>query len=352
MKKISLFFLIILTINTVPVYAQTLSFSYETDEELYFSRIDPVMDIITVNGTLLVDGVPSTNRLITLYVEKPNGNPLFIKTVNTGSNPSEDPFIEIQSVRTIDGAGDDKTLYMAGDGPGHSVRVEAIIRNGALFNVPVRTTCSIWDADDKPIGFASFYDSDFNSYQISEYYFDINLPTYTSNGEAKVCIGVYTEFPDHIDPRYNDNGAAWAPEVSRTIIVQGGSDPILPLDQSTPSGTFKHSARLPPIVHQGVRLIDWGVYSLFLTSPARSVGETSAYESKSFDIQIAGDFDVEFNPKDGDIDFDDIVSFIGAFNDWGYYWIVDPAADFDENEIIDFEDIVLFIRQYNALASG
>jgi len=152
----------------------------------------------------------------------------------------------------------------------------------------------------------------------------IEISSWAQSGRAIVYASAYTALP-------SEGGVPYCAEKSSIFIIGSiqGAEPII-----TPNGNqgyYNLVFRIPPNTPIGAQTVH-------ISSTYNSVVTTG---SIPFSVNQPGDFD-----SDGDVDFDDILTFVDAYIEFTASHMVNPKADLDHDNDIDFNDILAFADAY------
>jgi hypothetical protein len=328
---ISPFFFVLIIISSIilPFYSVTsLSVTVTTDKPAY----DPG-DIIQIYGNLTLDESLVTDGLVGIQVQTPEDSLLAIRTVNTGANPPETPYVEVLSVVPCNSSGELQETFKRGSLSYFKITVrnhDHVEPRDALITV------NTYDQNNIPFGSASV-ETTIHQQTTTTTIISIPIPSDATTGNSTAYANAYTGWPIE-EIELGIHGTPYCPEVYATFEIIDGSF------QAATSTTRNHTPATQEIngnynlTFQLTPQATPGNYSIYVSS--RYWGEET-FNNTKFKVLLLGDFD-----GDGDIDFDDIVYFADAYI---LYWTggsADPKCDFDCDGDIDFDDIVNFAAAY------
>ncbi len=323
MKKIYpiLFFVLILA-SVLIVNATTITITLTTNRTSY-ARLDNM----TVSGSLSMDDQPVTKGLVAIQIDKPNGDPLVVRTVNTGVNPTyPDP------VDNPDFLGQVLNLYpsdiqrnpVSNFNTGGTSYFTLTVQN--IDNDPryLYAVVNVYDNNNIPIGIA-IAEGEFAASSQSTITCGIPIPTWATPGRATAFAAIYTLMP-------RTGGRPFSLEASTTFTINGVQGNPPPTSQSGSQGNYILTFQIPP-------KCPIGTYNVYTSVAYRGIPDT---ESTSIQIHQPGDLD-----GNGTVDFDDLLTFVDGYIAYTTPpYTLDPKCDFDHNGVIDFDDVLSFVDAY------
>jgi len=212
-----------------------LSLSLFTDKPNYYLRQN-----VNVQGNLAIDGSPVSDGLVGIQVNNPYNNPFAYRTVNTGTNPTYTPVINVTDVFLID----------QNYNPKNNLEIQTPLQSEltATFNVtmkssgnyPFFSTLTICDSNGYILGANRFSGSSALGTISTTMLFPISR--WVTPGYGIAYANVYSAEP-------KAGGIAYVPEKSFQFLIV--RDSISPSSSSRsinppPVGTYSSSLKLSP----------------------------------------------------------------------------------------------------------
>lgn len=325
MRKIfsPLLFCFLLFSSVLIVNAATVNLTLTTDKTSYAR-----LDTLTISGSLTKDGLPVTDGLVAVQIDKPNGDPLVLRTVNTGENPTyPDP------INNPDFLGQVLNLYLsdANKNPlgnvnsGSMAYFTLTLHNLASTPEHIVVSVNVFDNDNVPIGISTPEIGELPARSQSTVVVGIPIPASAASGRATVFASMHSDLPEN-------GGKPFSLEASAVFTINGVQGGTPPSSGNGSQGDYSLSFTLPPKCPVGTCTI--------YTCAAYSGIADSA--STVFNVYQPGDL-----TGDGIVNFDDLLAFIDAYVlNHNPPFTLTPKADFDDNGVIDFEDVLLFVDAY------
>jgi len=319
---IPLLFLLIFSLITVRIILVQanpgLVLTVKTEKQEYYSK-----DSVFIFGNLTLDEVPVTDGLVGLQLQTSGDRLLTIRTLSTGTLPSETPYVKLWYVTPCNSTGEPQSSFRRGTLGYFKISVT----NYDIEPRDALMTINTYYPDSTPFGFASIQTT-LSPQSTSTFIISIPIPTDAVLGTAGAYANAYTDWPKL-------GGTPHCNEVKATFeIVDSGTSSQAAKEIFTPetneTGNFNLTLKLP-------KRSPWGNYTIYVT--ARYLGE-EAFNSTTFKVLILGDID-----GDGDIDAWDLNLFVIAYN-YGY----NPRADLDFDGDIDAWDLNILVINYNLYA--
>jgi hypothetical protein len=275
-----------------------------------------------ITGLLKLDGSSVNNGLVAVQINKPDGNVLTLRTVNTGTNPTS-PNVDIKNVSCTDFERNPVSNVAKGSQAYFTVFVE----NKASQLRHVVYNLDIYDNTNTPIGHSSG-SQDLEPNSIIGATFPIEIQTWVSDGRATVFASAYTTLPE-------ENGTPYCPEKSSVFTIanqQGASPPSTPTGSQ---GNYYLAIRVP-------KNAQLDRYTIYISSTYNSL---SAYGSGYFDVFQPGDLS-PLPSGDGVVNSADIAAFVNAYIRYYAGSPYDKRADMDQNDVMNSNDITSFVNAY------
>jgi hypothetical protein len=311
---------IILAAGTLPrVYAYDILYlTVTTDEASYYPLSGTSVHIygnLTRNETRVTDG------LVAIYVKDPGNNPYAIRTVNTGSNPPQTPYVRVESIFPCDSDGNIQYTFKQGTLANFKLTV---INYDIFESREALLTVNTYDPDDMPFCSGSLKIT-LAPDSTSVFIVGIPIPSDATTGIATAYGNAYTDWPSL-------GGTPHCIEKSTQYVIEAKT---LSYQSSIPFQTnenYNTTFHIKPKTRAGT-------YNVYVT--ANYEGQI-ATNSTTFKVGMLGDFD-----QDNDIDSVDRIYMARAYRT---YWqtgeIIDPRCDFDEDNDIDYADRITMGRLY------
>ena len=319
-------FLTIILRTILPIYApQGLSITVTTDKQAYCpGEAVLIYGNLTFNATLVTDG------LVGLQVQNPENKLLIIRTLTAGTNPPITPYVRVSRVISCDSSGDPKESFRRGT----LAYFKLTVRNYDIEPREALMTVNTYDPNDIPFGSASIKTT-LSAQTTSIFIISIPIPADATTGNATAYANAYTEWPQL-------EGTPYCTEVSTTFQITNGassqSTTVTPKNQAetTPqvNGNYNTTLQLPPQATTGN-------YTIYATSDYQS---EKVFNKTTLKVNPLGDFD-----GDGDVDSDDVLTFLCAWIDYWFNPPLDPeyeVCDFDEDGAIDPDDVLAFLSAW------
>lgn len=330
------FISILITFHLSLVYAAA-GLSVATDKNQYSSG-----ESVTIYGTLTNSGIPVSNGLVGIEVRDPDNNLITARTVNSGSDPTGTPYIELYTVIPCNETGDpisslekgNSFIYFRVTGASHDIEMrEALVVVRAY--TPNNTPYSGWSFGPFPIAPKDLPSDPAKFFTVGPISMPIDMNTPV--GEWTVYASVFTDWPRNlVSPGIH--GTPYCPEVSATFEITGsGSPPEDVPAADPPSGNYNTDFVLS--TSEG-----GGTYSVYASSMYFG---SVAYSSDTFEV-VPWYLKADFN-GDQKVDWQDLFEFVGAyisyFEDPNSYL---PKYDFNLDGQINYNDLFEFIGCYIA----
>jgi len=320
--KPSLFFMLFIfpLISSPLVIAQFLPLSPPlnvtvfTNQQTYCLR-QPV----NIHGNLTLNG-PVSDGLVALHVDRPGPtlNPIIIRTLNTGTNPSDTWPIEITKVITCRDWQCQEETDRFKVGTRYAYFGATVKSNADTILTPL-LTINIYDGNMVPIGTLWQQLPPIAPGGNGGMWASIEIPSWAYIGNGIIYANVYTDWPFL-------GGTPYCPEVSRTFkitnLAEITSDNTIPTPASI-NGTYSMNFRLSPEP-------TIGQYTIYVSSEyggEKTTAETT-FEVKSASYSPTASFDYYVSKSDtphkpypgGTVTFDASSSTPDGGNITGYQW--------------------------------
>lgn len=318
----------------------------KTDKQQYYAK-----DTVQVYGNLTLDEELVTDGLVGLQIQTPADKLLTIRTVYTGSPPSETPYVYVMYVLPCDQSGNPKYSFNRGTLAHFKIRVTNADIQPREALMPINTYYN----DSTPFGFAAIQTT-ITEGSSPTFIIDIPIPVDAVLGTATAYANAYTDYPKL-------NGTPYCSEVNATFQITasgsgGGSQTTqnsFTTLQSNETGNFQLTFKLP-------KKIPVGNCTVYVTS--RYFGE-SVSNSTTFEVFILGDLGgpVNYIPTffafDGKVDGYDLALFIQCYKELAppeAMYLGDLGGPvnyvptfFAYDGKVDGYDLALFIQCYKGL---
>ena len=320
---IPLFFLILASLVILPVHAQNLSVTVTTDRSSCYLGADQMFSNINISGKVKQSGNSVSTALVSVLVDDTNGNPILLRTVNTGSTPQFTPLVDARNPTLSDSSGTPLSSVKANS----QAYFTSYVYNDNVVSESVLVVYTIFDADNQVIGIAS----DTLSIPGRDYAVPttgINIPSGAVNGVATVYVDALTAWP-------SQGGAPFCNEVSNTFSITNGRTSIGFKPGQASSGSYIVSFKLPI----GSKI---GSYSAY--AGAYYSGSSTSSGSIQFTATLMGDL-----TGDNKVDYTDIVAYVNAYMAYNKTPpVYTSTADLNFDGKIDYFDTILFAQGYVA----
>lgn len=341
--------LLITTTFTKFVHAQSLTLTLATSKPKY-----NLGEIVNINGNLSSGDTAITDGLVAIQVNTPYETSLLetllVRTCPTGTNITRNWVLEITSMLTVGGSGEQANEFSRGTMVGFNVT----IKNNQPSTYDAYLIISAFYPNEIP--FYSNNDTHMIPYGVKLMWYGsiapneeititasslIYIPRDAPLGTATAYASLLTEWPIN-------GGYAYCPEKSVTFQII-----------SETGGTSQTSSQTFEIQSQE------GSYNLIFTLPesyaklgnytvyASAFYEISPYRVQStttFELILRGDITGFEGVPDGKCDILDIATVSAAFGSSPGHPRWDPIADLDNNGKVDIRDIAIVAVDYGKVA--
>ncbi len=336
-KTLPIFFFLLTLLSTVIIVHASTSLTVTTDKSEYESG-----ESITVYGTLNEDGSPVSNGLVGIEVRNPTGDLITLRTVDTGSEPSETPYIELSSVIPCNSSGDPVSSFARGNGKLMYFRIIGVT-NDIEWRYATIVVCAyaennipteIWRVENYSIAPKENPTDPPKFFTIGP--ISLPLDNDTPLGEWTYYANAYTDYPQNF-VELGIHGTPYCAEVSAPFEITGsGTHPPEIPSVNPPGGNYYADFVISPIA-------PGGTYHIYTSS--RYYGSV-AYSTTTFTV-TPWYMKADLN-DDAKIDSDDLFIFIGAYIEYYDDGIYDINCDYDLDGDLDSDDLFAFVGAYIA----
>lgn len=326
-KKMLCFCLIILMLSVMQI-ADAADLILIIDVNEYYNLGDPII----VNGTLTLDGSPVEDALVAIQIKNPNET-ILVRTLTTGTTPSEEWQVELLEVIPCDSEGDPQSSFARGQ----KVHFEVWLQNNSGSNKTVLVTVCILYSNGIP-AFLRPWNETFKPGPPESNLFGFELPDNAPTGTTVVYASALEKtYPEN-------NGHAFCPEKSATFSITAGGKCL-----STASNTSQEtgfSTKATP-----------GTFSMsFTTSDAGGIlGNYTVYSRarisyfpffasdipKTFEVVLITDLN-----GDAIVNMKDVYIVIKAFRSQPGDPNWNPKADINKDGIVNMKDVYAVIKDF------
>ena len=307
------------------VRAESLTISLETDKQIY-----NLGEFVNIYGNLTLNDDEVQDGIVSLEVDNPRGDPIVIRTLNTGSVPTTNWPIEIVEIVSCDQNGVPKSSFSRGS----YVYIRVRWKNNSTDTLYTVVTLYIEFPDKSPyVAFAAVR-VNIPPNQTYMVFPSIYLPDDAPTGTAIVYGNVLSELP-------KNSGTAYCPEkityfeITTSYSTQSiQTENIIPQQETT--GQFNYSFKLKEINGK------IGNYTVYSTS---SYQGNYAFQLTMFEVILLGDLN-----GDGIVDIRDISTVGRAFGSYPGHPNWNPIADLNGDNIVDIRDISTVGRNFGKTA--
>jgi hypothetical protein len=301
----------------LPVHSfPSLELTVTTDKPAY-----RVNEAVQIYGNLTFDGSIVTDGLVGIQIESPGNQLVTIRTVNTGTNPTQASYVLVNALFPCDATGDPKDNFQRGT----LAYFRATVSNYDIESRHVLITINTYYPNNIPFGLASI-ETTLTGQSVSSTIISIPISTDASIGNAIAYADAYSGWPKL-------GGTPYCVGKSATFQITSGSALQAPTTQNSKTETTLSLDGNYNLTLQLTPKVDWGIYTIYVSSIY--FGEET-YDSATFRVRRLGDLD-----DDGDVDWWDLLLFRQIYID-GYN--IDADLDFDSD--VDYWDLYLFRQEY------
>ncbi len=323
-----LFLLIISTFSSVIlVTAQTVNLTVATNKQTTYDFYDP----ITLSGTISEGSVSPATVLVGIQVNYPNGSPMVLRTVQTGSG-------EVSGLP--------ETITSAYASTSHGGSSVSTLQNGEAywFTATIADQDSqehdnmVWaitlfDGNGVPIGIVQSTAS-VGAGATQSFAIQFEIPTWAHSGAAYGYADLYSALPQ------NPGGLPVAQEQSFQFTISGGTPSSGPAatTASAAAGAYSLAFKLPP-AQGNLPLTLEGACKVYASATYDSQDVTA---NTGFNWQLIGDFNFS-----GVVNGNDLFIFVAAYID--YYegeGITNTLCDINNDGKMTATDFFLFVAAY------
>jgi hypothetical protein len=341
--------LVIAIMFTKIVHAQSLTLTLTTDKLAY-----SLGEIVQINGTLSSGDTAITDGLVAIQVNTPYEDPLLetllVRTRPTGTNITRNWILEITSISTVGGSGEQANEFPRGTMVGFNVT----IKNNQPSTYDAYLIISAFYPNEIP--FYSNNDTHMIPYGVKLMWYGsidpneeitvtasslIFIPRDAPLGTATAYANLLTEWPAN-------GGYAYCPEKSVTFQITsetGGSSQTSSQTFETQSqeGSYNLTFTLP---ESYAKLGNYTVYAsaFYEISPYRVQASTT------FEVILRGDITGFEGVPDGKCDILDVATVAAAFGSYPGHPRWNPIADLDDNGKVEILDVAMVTVDYGKIA--
>jgi hypothetical protein len=286
-----------------------------TDKQSY-SGTGPV----TIKGLLRYNNNPITDGLVGLEIQDPNGNPIIVRTIQSGAATPQKLPAEITSAYLSDSSGHQRSNIQIGALAGFAFNFVNTDSDNMLI------TINLFDSSGTPI--AEIFGQPTQS---GTAILSIQIPTWAHEGIAHGYANIYSDWP-------SKGGAPLALEKTFQFSIVGGD--ASSSDTSSVSGNkgaYAFTFNLPSDAKLGA----YTVYGTSAYSGATCSQSTSFNNCDEVNSYI-GDFN-----DDKRVDFADFLVFTTAYIQWNKNHNYTSICDLNQDFRITYDDFVLFKQNYD-----
>jgi hypothetical protein len=306
--------LILLALTISASNASTIQIGLQIDKQVY-----NVNETVHITGNLTEDGVIVDNSTVAIQINNPAGNPVILRTLNTGINTTDIlAKVVILDLRTMDSMGNNKTLFNKGT----TAYISIIVENVDYLDHLVKGAFYIQYSDNSP--FIAFFPFTVNvtAQHGFQYITSLPIPYGAVPGETIIYASIYSDYPSL-------GGLAYCKEKRASFYIQS----TVPLAAPQPL-VFDMSFKTPKY---DAKL---GNYTVYARGYYRFQLTTNI---KGFKVVLLGDL-----YKDGKIDMRDIGAICGLYGTRQGDPAWNPEADLDGSGRVDMRDIGIQCTNFGA----
>jgi hypothetical protein len=331
-KRVIAALLIAALVLFLPVWpslaGNTLTLTVATNEPTY-----SLGDTAYVSGNLMWTPVdaPVTQGIVGVEVTKPSGQPLILRTLPTGSIPSQNWLVNFTAFYPCDSNGNPEYSFQAGE----AVYVYAAWKNfDKTFAHTVLCAVTVYGANSVPLGYQLFTTS-LAPYATEVVTEDMTMIPTSTVGNVTFYASLFSDLPEN-------GGYPYCPEQNATFTI-GTLTSNSPFESSS-DGFYNFSFTLPS---SGIPV---GNYTVYATTPY------GADAHATFTVILVGDI-----LGDGVVDIYDAIALSKAFGshcaNYSYpgepaspNW--NPAADLNHDGIVDIYDALILAEHFGDSATS
>jgi len=301
----------------LPVHSfPSLELTVTTDKPAY-----RVNEAVQIYGNLTLDGLIATDGLVGIQIESPDNQLVTIRTVNTGTNPTQASYVLVNALLPCDDKGDPKDGFQRGT----LAYFKVTASNYDIEPHHVLITINTYYPNNIPFGLASI-ETTLVGQTVSSTIISIPIPTDAPIGNANVYADAYSGWPKL-------GGTPYCVGKSATFQITSGSALQAPTTQTSRTETTLSLDGNYNLTLQLTPKVNWGIYTVYVSSIY--LGEET-FNSTTFRVRRLGDLD-----DNGDVDWWDLLLFrqiyVGEYN-------INADLDFDSD--VDYWDLYLFRQEY------
>lgn len=304
--------LLALTINVSS--ASTIQIGLQIDKQVY-----NVNETVHIIGNLTEDGVIVDNSTVAIQIDNPVGDPVVLRTLNTGINTTDQyAKVIILDLRTVNSMGNNQTLFNKGT----TAYISMTGRNLDYLPHAVKGGFYVQYSDSSP--FIAFFPFTITveAQEAFQYVTSLPIPFGAVPGETVIFGNLYSDYPSL-------GGLAYCKEKRFSFYIQSTTPPATPqpLVFDMTFKTPKYNAL-------------FGNYTVYARGYYRFQLTTNI---KGFKVILLGDLYV-----DGKIDMRDIGAICALYGTRTGDPRWNPEADIDGSGRIDMRDVGLQCANFGA----
>lgn len=307
-----MFITIIISIFPIsPVYTSPgVNLTVSTDKQIYHLResVHIYGNLTWQNGTLIQDG------LVGLEVDDPFDDHLTVRTLTTGTTPTESWLVEV-----IDVIPCNKSLHPKNEFErGTLAYFNVTVKNNDIEIRQALITITVYDESQVPLGTVGLFEGPIVDNSTLTVYGCVPIPETATVGNATVYANAYSGWP-------RIAGKPYCPEKSKTFkIVNGDGDSFQPPEEQSFEGNYDTPLKLSFFAQVGN-------YTVYVTTIYQGY---AVVNFTTFEATVLGDAN-----GDGMVDGTDLsmlgMAWLTTTEDPNY----DERCDFDKDGTVDGLDL-------------
>lgn len=321
LEMISLMTLLLFIFLVRDVQASPLTLVLSSSSEDY-----NIGEEITLNGTLTLNGLPFSDGLVTVQIDKPDATLWVICTRPTGTNITQQWSLEIVEATLWSG-----TTVSRGDLVGFNVTV----RNNDLIAHNFILIVNTFYSNSVPFAISEMvnYTISANKTRRISISSVLAIPLNAPIGNATAYFNILTDLP-------TNGGFAYGPEKPLVfeIVGGGGGGSVPPVQEPEPAeGAYTLKLRTPDL---GTKLGNYTVHARSVYMPF------TTQATCTIEIILRGDITGPDGNPDGKCDIRDIARAAQAYGSYPGDPNWDPVADVNDDGKVDIKDVAIVARDY------
>jgi len=302
----------------IPCYSQSeLNITVETNRTTYY-----VGETAIIYGNLTLYDQPITDALVAVQISDARGTPIVIRTVNTGTTPSNSFYVFIASIFASDAYGNPKNTFSPG---------ELAYFNITVLNVDIEPrltliTVNAYDQNNMSLASGSIKtllpESTFTILIIS-----VPISAEAANGTAIAYANAYTDWPML-------GGVPYCPERKATFTINS-TNPTSPTTIETVNANYNVIFKIPTQVAVGN-------FTAHVTSTYQGF---TTYNSTIFRVKILGDIN-----GDDTCNYKDLWLLLYSYGSKEGDPKYNPEADFNRDSWVNYRDLWILLKNYGKKA--